>query len=1729
MEPLQVFRILVLILPIAAQNVGNSPDPASYLLLTPKSLRPGVQTAISVTVLTESPVQVSADIIHGGQMVASAAAPVEGGWTGLLTLPPIQETRTSSRLPYMLEVKGHRDGILVFSNSTRLMFNHKNLSTFIQTDRRNYRPGQEVKIRAVSIGPGGKPSDSPVDLVIKDPKGNRLRQWLNVTSTLGAVSRWFQLSQNPPLGQWTIIAIVNNLSTEKHFNVDPYVLPKFEVLVKVPTRVHREDYLSGSVSAKYSYGKAVLGRMNLTFFYNYHGVEEVFHDSRDEKIDGSADFMVGVPNYEMLPGRRTEPTSDPGAFVTVVARVTEDLSGLSYSSTAKVCLTTSRYKMSLLDHPPALRPALTFTATLKIRRYDGHLPSVDDQLRTVQVKVVQMRKNRPWSGTADVDQEHLYPDEMVPENLELPVPADGLIPLHIWIRNDTQRLTVKASFEDSHAHLQLNRMYTSPSQSYLQIHGPPSPLRVGSPVELQIESSFPTTEIHYVVKSRGQVVSAGTSSGDLSLVPEASWAPMACIIVFCVHDNGEIINDVIKLSVSPALRNQVSLDWSHTMVAPAADVRLRVKVAEPASLVGILVVDKASQGAGSGNDITQDEVLKALMGYSDSEGDAPFEELGLGDPYSVFKACDLMALTDASLPMTMKTEYEWEVLDQDHGVEEQQEEQQQEQQVVRDHFPETWVWMDTNTGASTTAELDLTAPDSITTWVASAFVMSRDLGLGLVEAPEKLVVFRDFFMSFSLPACIVRGEELLLEIILFNYLQEDLQVSVTVSQSASFEFVLGNEIHAPGSRRAFVASQRGASVLIPIRPLVLGDLLISVDATSPMAFHRVLKTVLVKAEGLEQTWSTSLLLEPLLDTSVSRNVMFTFPAGAVAGSQRVSVAAVGDILGPSISGLESLIQLPRGCGEQNMINFAPNIYVLWYLTATGGAEPDTTNRAVAYMIIGYEQELSFQRADGSFSAFGEGDQSGSTWLTAFVLKCFLQARPFVDIDPNVIHRAAAYLGAQQGADGRFIENGRVIHSELKGGQDSELSLTAYVLIALQEDADIGARYSSQVSLAVAYLDGHLQVVASNYSLALLTYALTLFDHAQGQATLLKLMERADVEDGVPMWSSSDDGLASSWQPRSAGIEMVSYLLLSQHSLGLLTEGIVSAKWLSKQRNHLGGYGSTQDTIVALQALSMFAGLIVSQDINATVRVDTAPSAAAAASFHIHRDNSMIHQSQQIEPQAYLDLQVTAEGRGLVLFQVNVFYNIRGEELTRRRRAAGEHGAFRLIIKLFDSEENSAHLYVCTSLWEGLSLNATGMAIMEVGLLSGFSLPPDAMATDDVVKKVETQQGKVILYLDSVTREEICLLLPLVLEQKVAKVQEATVIVFDYYEPRRRSERSYNSHWRSNMTSKFFCGEDNRLCKDDPQVNAGSRCSHGALVTGLLFIVFHIVFIAPPPITCGLGVPGAVVNDDERFRLNLNVRPCGFVGPAADIRGQQSSLQGLMGNGPSTVCHPSTLYVIPVCLYVTPVHLYVATVPYVIPVPLCHPSTVYVTPVPLYVIPYRLSPQWVSVASVIPVCLYVATVPLYVATVPYAIPVPLYVTPVHLYVTTVPYVIPVPIAYVTPVPLYVIPVHLYVTPVPLYVIPVHLYVIPVPYVTPVHLYVIPVPYVTPVHLYVAPVPLYVIPVPLYVTTVPYVIPVPLYVIPEVRQGGGVYVQTEKADMQIMRDTKLCLTATLRPAP
>ena len=55
----------------------------------------------------------------------------------------------------------------------------------------------------------------------------------------------------------------------------------------------------------------------------------------------------------------------------------------------------------------------------------------------------------------------------------------------------------------------------------------------------------------------------------------------------------------------------------------------------------------------------------------------------------------------------------------------------------------------------------------------------------------------------------------------------------------------------------------------------------------------------------------------------------------------VVFTSLGDLMAPNLHNMDKLLRLPRGCGEQNMANFAPNVYVLQYLDKTGQLKEDT--------------------------------------------------------------------------------------------------------------------------------------------------------------------------------------------------------------------------------------------------------------------------------------------------------------------------------------------------------------------------------------------------------------------------------------------------------------------------------------------------------------------------------------------------------------------------------------------------------------------------------------------------------------------------------------------------------------------------------------------------------------------------------------------------------------------
>ncbi len=666
-------------------------------------------------------------------------------------------------------------------------------------------------------------------------------------------------------------------------------------------------------------------------------------------------------------------------------------------------------------------------------------------------------------------------------------------------------------------------------------------------------------------------------------------------------------------------------------------------------------------------------------------------------------------------------------------------------QRVRQFFPETWLWMDLETDSSGKATQPVTVPDSITTWMLRAVAISKEKGLGVAE--DSLKVFQPFFLTIDLPYSAIRGEEFPVSVAVYNYLDTPQQVQVDMENNDWFE-LLDN----PTQTITIAANDIGAAQF-RIRPVKIGINDVKISARSSEAADAVVKTIIIEPEGVPREIIDNLTLSggitKFIDTSV--------PGVIVDDSGRAYIALTSSFLTQTIDGLDALLQMPFGCGEQNMIVFAPDVYITKYLQSSGQLKPEIMAKAEKLMITGYQRELTYRRTDGSFSAFGMNDESGSLWLTAFVLKCFSQAKGLIYIDDTVLDAAKDWIVNHQNADGSFEQVGFVHHQEMLGGLKGKDALTAFTAIALLE---AGEKNSS--GRAIAYLAGKLDGMTDPYAVAITAYALELADSPEKADAYDKLMSLAIEDenglhwgsDGIieplPEQSEKDGGpaMVAPFRPdvnASSVIETTAYAALALVSHNDAFNASRASKWLVSRRNASGGYGSTQDTVVTLQALTEYATDSRS-DVDLTVNLK---GGGIDKTLKINKDNFDVLQIVPVPVNA--NIEMTVEGRGEAIAQVVRCFNLPGTD------DAPAAQMLKIDVK-YDTTEVAVNDLIKVSValqfnpLPELNISEAGMIVLDVSVPTGFEAVTDSIVAVtqkmDNIKRFDVSGRKVIFYVEN---------------------------------------------------------------------------------------------------------------------------------------------------------------------------------------------------------------------------------------------------------------------------------------------------------------------------------------------------------------------------------------------
>ncbi|XP_071985934.1 alpha-2-macroglobulin-like protein 1 isoform X3 [Engystomops pustulosus] len=709
-------------------------------------------------------------------------------------------------------------------------------------------------------------------------------------------------------------------------------------------------------------------------------------------------------------------------------------------------------------------------------------------------------------------------------------------------------------------------------------------------------------------------------------------------------------------------------------------------------------------------------------------------------------------------------------------------------------FPATWLWELKEVPKSGSAEMKVSVPDTMTEW-STQMLCAGPGGLGLSPTVH-LKSFQPFFIDLTLPYSVKRGESFPLRASVFNYLSHPMMISASLPSSDQFEMKNSETTTKifclPAGVKKTISWEVTPTVIGQMNATVIAEAIKSGEQCGeqktliPKRGSRdvVIHSVRVVPEGtLEEQTHNSLLISN--GNPVSETVKFELPSSYVPGSEKAVISICGDIMGPSMNNIADLLAMSYGCGEQNMVLFAPNIYILKYLTMSNQLNPTVLSKGKDMLEKGHARQLKYMRSDGSFSAFGLSDLEGSTWLTAFVTKTLSQARNLTFIDEDNVKRSMDWLKTQQKPDGCFKATGRLLNNGMKGGVNDEITLTAYIIIALLEyplEFNDPVVMKAQECIAAESLDS-----ASLYKMSLKSYAFTLAgDMEKRAATLEKLEEKAQKTGGLMYWTQETKPQSESYwsKPNSVNVEMTSYVLLALASSKNPTKkdlGNMGAivRWLSKQQNPKGGFSSTQDTVVALQALSLYSSKTYSKAGEMTVDVTT--KKGFHHRFHVDSGNRLLLQKKQL-PEVPGEYTVTVSGNGTIMMQAVQSHNVNPK--------AGED-AFEMSAEL--SCVNSNLLQISVGFRYIGKRPSTNMVIMEINMLSGF-LPQtesiDKLEKHPMVKRVEKREDAVSIYIEKVTSEPQTLQLQAEQNVPVTGRKPAIISIYDYYMPEERKTISY---------------------------------------------------------------------------------------------------------------------------------------------------------------------------------------------------------------------------------------------------------------------------------------------------------------------------------------------------
>ncbi|GIY90987.1 hypothetical protein CDAR_123091 [Caerostris darwini] len=762
-----------------------------------------------------------------------------------------------------------------------------------------------------------------------------------------------------------------------------------------------------------------------------------------------------------------------------------------------------------------------------------------------------------------------------------------------------------------------------------------------------------------------------------------------------------------------------------------------------------------------------------------------------------------------------------------------------------------FAWKNKIIGEDQEEYVNTISPKGPSAYALNAIGMNKIYGLHIL--PEDIIFdsTKPFFILVEGPEEASIGEQIGLRVTVINYQWIEIKAEVILLASDDYRFVevgpLGivssyNPRTTDGEHQhlIYVKPISHMIVHIPIVATRIGEIEVNIVGRTQVARDIATMTIQITSDGVPVHLHTSMLLDMrneaylirYLELNITEDPIIPYQEvyrHYIFGSPKASVSIIGDVVGApfpldpkSPVGLKALsFADPVKSGEHIMFDFAYSLYTLIYLRLTNQLPTETMRGMLEYLNKAYVYQSVFYK-NGAYTMF-KGEQP-SLWLTAYCARIFHLAQypdweNYLFIDPDMLTKNMEYILRYQTREGSFYEtvnhpwNRKMTVLGDPGTAYQNISLTAHVLITLTTvsdlPGDIRIEISNAKNMAVRYLERRLPQLRDPYQVALVTYALLEAGSVEAEVGFNRLDSMKKEKEGMVYWSpeliSSNDVLYQNQRPftlprlpnkyDSVAIEATSYaLLVYVRYNGVIIDQIV--RWLNSMRTTNEAFMSSQDTIVATQALIEYSFRTHVRDItNMKVSVESSSNAGNIEYMAINNDNLAHSRNVPVGPFVWGHAEVIAKGAGLSILQMDSQYNVDKDFQLIQPPVP----SFDLTVRGYFHGRNKSHINIrsCAK-WTYTDESPTsGVAVVEIALPTGYYMHKPDMDKYIYSRTVpRLQRGRVypksaVFMFDYLDTSWSCLNFSIQRWFPVANITRfLKAKVYDYYIPERYKEIIY---------------------------------------------------------------------------------------------------------------------------------------------------------------------------------------------------------------------------------------------------------------------------------------------------------------------------------------------------